>query len=162
MLGETQLTWLKSELLSASSNHPLIFIGTASTWHGSDSTLSEDWSRYTTERTEIANFIAENNITGVCFLSGNGGILASHDGSRDESKPELNLPEFHVGPIDLRHIKYQGTWTQVPVIPSDVGEFFGLIEVTDNVTSITVTFTGLNQYAQKQLESTFTIPVSAL
>jgi len=100
-----------------------------------------------------------NNITGICFLSGNGGSLASNDGSTVTGKYEGNFPEFHVGPIDRRQTRFGGNWTQDVIVPKGIDEFFGLVDVEDNVTSITVTFTGLNQYAQEQLRSAFTLDV---
>ena len=159
MLGEWQCDWLKQELVTAAETHPLIFIASSTAWHGIDSANSDDWARYTHERTEIAAWIRDHNITGVCFLSGNGGVFATNDGSKVFTQSELNFPEFHVGPIDLKRVAYRGEWTQVPIVPDEVDEFFGLVDVEDNVTSIKVSFTGLNQYAQIELKSAFTVPV---
>jgi hypothetical protein len=159
MLGTWQLDWLKQELLTAAATHPLIFIASSVAWHGIDSAASDDWARYATERLEISRWIRENNIKGVCFLSGNGGTLATHDGSIVTLRSEFNFPEFHVGPIDVRHRSFQGEWTQSPIIPEPIDEFFGLVKVEDKINSITVTFTGLNQYAQEQLRSSFTLDV---
>ena len=161
MLGAAQLDWLKKQLLHAAPTHPLIFIATAAAWHGTNSAASDDWSRYSHERAQLATWIEANNLDGICFLSGNGGILATNDGSTATSRIEGNFPEFHVGPIDRREVKFDGNWTQSPVIPKEIDEFFGLVDVEDNVTSIKVTFTGLNQYAQEQLKSSFVVNVSA-
>lgn len=161
MLGSAQLAWLKQQLLHAAPTHPLIFIGTAAAWHGTDAEASDDWSRYSHERAELATWIEANNLDGICFLSGNGGILAINDGSAATGRSAGIFPEFHVGPIDRRELKFDGNWTQAPVIPKEIDEFFGLIDVEDNGTSIKVTFTGLNQYAQEQLKSSFVVNVSA-
>jgi len=159
MLGAPQLEWLKRELLHSGPTHPLIFIATSTAWHGTDAAGSDDWARYDHERTQIASWIKANNITGLCFLSGNGGSLASNDGSTVTGKYEGNFPEFHVGPIDRRQTRFGGNWTQDVIVPKGIDEFFGLVDVEDNVTSIKVTFTGLNQYAQEQLRSSFTLDV---
>lgn len=159
MLGSVQIEWLKHELVHSSSTHPLIFIATSSAWHGTNSTTSDDWSRYAVERTEIADWISENNLNGICFLSGNSGTLATNDGSSVTDQGGFELPEFHVGPIDRQESNFEGKWTQDAIVPKGIDEFFGLVDVEDNRSSITVTFTGLNQYAQEQLQSSITLDV---
>jgi hypothetical protein len=159
MIGAWQLEWLKQELVAAAQTHPLIFIATSTAWHGTDSKNSDDWARYQNERREISDWIRENELNGICFLSGNGGVLAVHNGSNVIPQSELNFPEFHVGPIDLKRTAHAGEWTQSPIRPQDIDEFFGLIDIDDQGSSIQVKFAGLNQYAQKQLESSFTIQV---
>ena len=129
MLGAKQLAWLKDELLQSAPTHPLIFIATSTAWHGTDSEVSDDWARYGHERAQIASWIEENKIDGICFLSGNGGTFAINDGSKVTSRSEFDYPEFHVGPIDLRRITFDGEWTQDAIVPKGVDVWLELHRV---------------------------------
>jgi alkaline phosphatase D len=72
LLGTTQLSWLKSQLSDTSARWkllgsqvmvaPLVFLG---------SVLNGDqWDGYPAERNRVFNYISQNNIADVCFLSG--------------------------------------------------------------------------------------------
>lgn len=67
MLGETQLIWLKNKLLMSDAAFKFICIGSAVL---NDNSLGESYSQYPKERNGLFNFIADNNIKGVMFLSG--------------------------------------------------------------------------------------------
>ncbi|MBL0310542.1 MAG: alkaline phosphatase family protein [Bacteroidetes bacterium] len=65
-LGETQMIWLKHKLLSSQAT--LKWICTGSQVLNDDA--SDSYARYSKERNDLFDFIVDNNITGVVFLSG--------------------------------------------------------------------------------------------
>lgn len=78
MLGEKQKRWFKKELLEAGKDHPLIVWVNPIPWIGN---TPDGWSWYSRERKELADFIAENKIKGLCMLSGDAHMLAIDDGT---------------------------------------------------------------------------------
>lgn len=68
-LGETQLTWLKEELLNSTATFKFIEIGAPVVYPWT--AASQETSFFQTgERDELFDFIYENDIAGVIFLSG--------------------------------------------------------------------------------------------
>ena len=63
MLGESQMDWLKNELLSCTSNFKFIVSGTQVL----GLTDQEDFADYGTEKEELLAFLKSNNISGVIF-----------------------------------------------------------------------------------------------
>ncbi len=67
MLGESQMVWLKNKLLLSDATFKFIAIGTQVL---SEIGFGETYSQYPHERQELLDFISQNNIKGVIFLSG--------------------------------------------------------------------------------------------
>ncbi|MES2622484.1 MAG: alkaline phosphatase D family protein [Bacteroidota bacterium] len=66
-LGETQLVWLKNKLLMSDASFKFIAIGSQVL---NDNNFGESYADYPRERNELLDFIADNNIKGVMFLTG--------------------------------------------------------------------------------------------
>ncbi|MCS7078402.1 MAG: alkaline phosphatase family protein, partial [Bacteroidia bacterium] len=66
-LGEVQLEWLKNSLLSSNAPFKIICVGGQFL---NEKTNKESFNLYRYEREKIINFIKENNIEGVVFLTG--------------------------------------------------------------------------------------------
>jgi len=66
-LGEEQLEWLKNSLLNSSAPFKIICVGGQFI---NEKTDKESFNLYRYEREKIINFIKENNIEGVVFLTG--------------------------------------------------------------------------------------------
>ena len=66
-LGATQLLWLKQQLLTSEASFKFIAIGSQVV---SRMGFGEKYNEYSHERSELFDFIAEKNIKGVVFLSG--------------------------------------------------------------------------------------------
>lgn len=103
MLGAAQLAWLKKELLNSKAK--VKFIASGSEWqsHGH----RDSWTSFARERQEIWDFIRDNNIQGVIFLSGDRHFTGAYQiqerfievtsgplGSRNF--PTKNLPEMFI------------------------------------------------------------------
>lgn len=67
MLGEKQMLWLKNKLTFSSATFKFICLGTQII---TDNTFGETYHDYPKEKEELLNFIADNNIKGVVFLTG--------------------------------------------------------------------------------------------
>ncbi len=66
-LGETQLVWLKNKLLLSDATFKFIAIGSQVL---NDNHFGESYAEYEKERNELLDFIADNNVKGVVFLTG--------------------------------------------------------------------------------------------
>ncbi|MBX2903658.1 MAG: alkaline phosphatase family protein [Chitinophagales bacterium] len=66
-LGETQMLWLKQQLLASEATFKFIVIGTQVI---SEMGFGEKYVDYSRERRDLLDFIAQNNIKGVLFLTG--------------------------------------------------------------------------------------------
>ena len=66
-LGETQMVWLKNKLLISDAAFKFICIGSQVL---NDNNFGESYADYRRERNELFDFIANNNIKGVIFLTG--------------------------------------------------------------------------------------------
>lgn len=64
MLGAQQKAWLKAALLNSTATFKVVATSVPLRFHGRDS-----WEGYTTERQELFDFIAQNNIKNLIFLS---------------------------------------------------------------------------------------------
>ncbi|MBL7959534.1 alkaline phosphatase family protein [bacterium] len=67
MLGNEQLAWLKDCLLSSEATFKVVVCGNQVL---NENTTYESYNFYKKERADILNFIKNNNISGVLFLSG--------------------------------------------------------------------------------------------
>jgi len=76
MMGAAQKAWFKNELLDAKNVYKAPVIFWVSTMPYLSNGGADDWSHYQTERTEIANFIRDNGISGIHILSGDAHMLA--------------------------------------------------------------------------------------
>jgi alkaline phosphatase D len=66
-LGETQMLWLKQQLLASQATFKFIVVGTQVI---SEMSFGEKYYEYRRERNELLNFISQNNIQGTMFLTG--------------------------------------------------------------------------------------------
>lgn len=66
-LGEAQLVWLKNKLLLSDATFKFICIGSQVL---NDTHFKESYAKYPRERNALFDYIADNNIKGVVFLTG--------------------------------------------------------------------------------------------
>lgn len=67
MLGETQLTWLKKQLITSTASFKFIAVGSQVI---DNTDFGEYYQQYPREYNELLSFISDNNIKGVVFLTG--------------------------------------------------------------------------------------------
>lgn len=157
MLGADQKAWFKNELLEANGRYPLIVWVNADPWIAQPTPGGDNWGGYTTERRELADFIADNNIEGVVTLSGDAHMLGIDDGTNSDYSTSQSggFPVFHAGPLDKHPSLKGGPYSEGTVLAS--GQF-GLMTVTDNGATIDVEWSGRNWQDEEVLRYEFSVP----
>lgn len=128
MLGTTQKAWFKKELLDANGAYPLIVWVNSLPWIGA--TGDDGWHLYTNERREIADFIKDNGIKGLCMVSGDAHMLAIDDGTHSDyaTGGGAPFPVMHAAALDRGGSVKGGPYSE-GAYPG--GGQFGLMTVTD-------------------------------
>jgi alkaline phosphatase D len=128
MLGVSQKTWFKQELLNADGVFPLIVWVNSLPWIGV--TGDDGWYRYTIERREIADFIKDNGIAGLCMISGDAHMIAIDDGANSDyaTGGGAGFPVMHAAALDRSGSVKGGPYSE-GAFPG--GGQFGLMTVTD-------------------------------
>ncbi|MDP2136469.1 MAG: alkaline phosphatase D family protein [Candidatus Didemnitutus sp.] len=159
MLGSWQKAWLQRELLAANRKFPLIFIVSSVSWVSDETSQRDNWGRFATERAELSNWMVDQGITGVCFLSGDAHMLAADDGRNNNYARNggPNFPALQAAPLDRSGSIKGGPWSVAPVLPEPGEGQFGLVEVDDRGDKIHVLFRGLNQEGEEKLRLEFSV-----
>lgn len=133
ILGATQKTWWKQQLLAARDVYPLIVWVCATPWHsGPAFPASDNFSGYTTERRELADFIYVNRIRNLCVVSGDVHMVGLEDGtnSRYGSGGQPGFPLLHAAALDNPlHTSFSNVVYSHGQFPG--GGQFGLVTITD-------------------------------
>lgn len=150
-LGARQKQWFKEELVRASGTYPLIVWLTTVPWNGDDNlatTGNEDrWQYFVDERREIADFIKNNAIEGFCALSGDMHATAIDTGTNTDfaTGGGAGFPLFHAAPLANTASNKAGPYDIGATPATGAYQNFGLFEVADTGTELTVTWTGKDQ-----------------
>lgn len=163
LLGPWQRQWLEHELQTSAATHPLIFVASPLPWHAAPDAPGDHWGHFAAERESLTHWIQEQHLTGVVLLSAGGGMLSAVDAkpAAPAEGDEPVLPEFQVGDVDLHPAIVTGSWTNGPVPPGATEEFFGLVDIDDQRTTIKATLTGMNQNGQERLRTVVTVSASS-
>jgi prolyl oligopeptidase len=129
--------------------------------HGPRFPFGEDyWSVFSTERREIADFITEHNIRGLCILHGDSHMLAADDGSHSDyaTGGGAPIPVMCAAPLDQNPSLKGGPYSQgVYRVKKDEG-CFGLVTVTDDGKEVSVSFSGRNNRNEEKIALSFKVP----
>ncbi|MDH3678953.1 MAG: alkaline phosphatase D family protein [Acidimicrobiia bacterium] len=100
MLGEDQLAWLIDELISASRTHALVVWANPTPWISAGG--PDDWSGYASERTTIADALADAGVDDVIMVSGDAHMVAIDDGTNSGYATDgtPGFPVLHAGALD--------------------------------------------------------------
>jgi len=130
-MGASQKAWFKQELINArDAGFPLTLWVCTMPWIGAPAPGNDAWDGYTTERTEIANFIRDNRITNLALLSGDMHGLAFDDGTHSDYATGGGAPLTVLHAASLTHagdVK-GGPYAGGPIIG---GQQYGILEVFD-------------------------------
>ena len=133
-LGAAQKAWFKQELISArDAGFPLTLWVCGNPWIGTLNPAEDhdNWTSFTTERTELADFIRDNHITNVVLLSADMHALAYDDGTHSDYATGGGAPLTVLQAAALTEsgsIK-GGPYTGGPLPGS---QQYGILEVYDN------------------------------
>jgi len=130
MLGAEQKAWFKQQLLDADGTYPLIVWVNGVPWITPAADGGDDWSGYTTERAELAQFIRDNISSEILMLSGDAHMLALDDGTNSDYSADggSGFPVFHAAALDRPGHTKGGPYSH-GMFPG--GGQFGVVTVTD-------------------------------
>jgi hypothetical protein len=145
MLGARQKAWFKHEIRRSRVNYPLIVWVNTLPWIGV--TGDDGWYVYTHERKELANLIADDEITNLCMVSGDAHMLAIDDGTNSDYSDSggAAFPVMQAAALDRSGSVKGGPYSH-GAYPG--GGQFGLMTVIDTGDSIRVQWKGMNYLDQ--------------
>lgn len=113
MLGEQQMAWLKEELLASTAPFKFIVFGNQVLNRATD---HETHSMYKNEHNELLNFIKQNSISGVVFLSGDRHFTELSKRSNQNFYPFYDFTSSPISSIpnnqkEPNQERIEGTWT---------------------------------------------------
>ena len=117
------------------------------------------WGAFTYERREIANFIRDNHITGVCILHGDAHMLAADDGSNSDYAEGggARMPVLCSAPLDQSPSIKGGPYSQ-GVYKCRKGEgCFGFVQVRDLGSRVEVQYSGRNYLNEEKIGLRFSV-----
>ena len=117
MMGAAQKAWFLRELLDAHRAGMLVAWVSTDPWIEQKTQGSDRWGGYSTERREIADFIARHRIDGrLVVLSGDAHMLAMDDGTHSgySSAGGRGFPVLHAAALDRRGSVKGGPYTEGP------------------------------------------------
>jgi phosphodiesterase/alkaline phosphatase D-like protein len=174
MLGAAQKEWLKNELLAAKGKYPLIFWVSSVTWNGravKDAKTAgvDNWAAYDTERKELVKFIKDNNVSGLCVLSGDAHMLGADSGANVAAYTGLRVPALQAASLDqYSSLKggpkfdrgFYGPREDLSKPASDPLKYegcYGWVSVRDEGAKLTVRFSGRNQDDKELVSHEFSV-----
>jgi phosphodiesterase/alkaline phosphatase D-like protein len=161
MLGDAQKAWFKQQLLDANGRYPVIVWVNSGPWIDTAGPDKDTWGAYATERHELADFIADNDINGLLMLAGDTHALAIDDGTNSDYSTSQSggFPVFHAAPLDNHASVKGGPYSEGTSAES--GQF-GLVSISDDGgATVTVTLSGRNYRGEEVLHYRYTLPARA-
>lgn len=151
VLGTTQKTWFKNLITSATE--PLIVWVNEHPWIGTAGTGDDEWSNYNTERTELANHISASGKR-VIIWAGDMHAVAYDSGTNSAGR----IPVMHASPMRNAFSNKGGPYTLGPYPTSAAAnvEQYGLWQITDDGTVMSVRFQGVDMTDVTRVDATLT------
>jgi alkaline phosphatase D len=157
MLGSTQKTWFKS-LLSSSSGMVIVWI--CPRWFRAGAAAGADsWSGFTTERTELVDYIKANCHGRVIVISADLHTMGIDDGTNHDFATGGGEPlkTFQAAALDQTPVSGGETYSHGEY--TNTGQW-GTMEVTDSGGStVGITWTGYNSVGTQLVQYAFSISV---
>ncbi|HTD67700.1 MAG TPA: alkaline phosphatase D family protein [Candidatus Limnocylindria bacterium] len=120
------------------------------------------WGAFAFERREIANFIRDNKIFGLCILHGDAHMLAADNGTHSDYSTGggPRIPVMAAAPLDQDASIKGGPYSQ-GVYKARKGEgCFGYVQVRDDGAKIDVRYSGRNYLNEEKISLNFSVPVN--
>ena len=124
-----------------------------------DPWLDDYWAGFAFERHEIAQFIKDNGIKGVCILHGDAHMLAADNGSHSDyaTGGGAPIPVLAAAPLDQDGSIKGGPYSQGVYKPLRGEGCFGLVSVVDRGARLRVVYSGRNYLNQEKIALTFEV-----
>lgn len=158
MLGDIQKAWLKNELLNANGTYPLIIWVNSVPWIDAPFVGNDTWAGFTSEREELANFVADNNIEGLLMISSDAHMIAIDNGTNNTyaTGGSGRFPVLHSASLDRNGSLVGGPYSH-GAYPG--GGQFTLVTITDTgSTTVMVTLSGRDENDNELVRHTYTSP----
>lgn len=143
-LGATQLAWLKAELAQPEVLKVLVMEGT---WidDRAPATPDDSWNYYSVERDDIADSWASDGVGTLVAVGGDQHALSADDGTNNFAGgfPVIGAAPFH-NDSSFKTANPASDWTQgrYPLTEGVSVSQHGYIEITDDLSDVTLAFTG--------------------
>jgi alkaline phosphatase D len=142
-----QRAWFESECIYARDNHLIVAWVSTDSWSGASPW--DNWGSFAPERTEISDFLFNNQIENLFILSGDAHMLAIDNGSNADYTTTLSSPYrypiFQAAALNQNGSYKGGTYSEGGYFPNPLYTFgqFGLVNVNDSGgDSICISFKG--------------------
>lgn len=150
MLGKQQMKWLKNALLYSNATFKIIAVGSRVL---NPVSPYEAWRKFPAEYNELMNFLTDNNINGVLFLSGDRHHSEIIKVNRPGTYP---LYDITVSPLTSGTHKFSGPEKDNPyrVLGIDEKQNYGRFSFTGkrNERKLTVEFFGIKRRKVRRME----------
>lgn len=147
MMGAAQKQWWKDEITAAKAAGQVVAWVNGTPWV-TTSAVSDAWGQYATERTELADHIKAAGMSGKVFiLSADMHAMAIHSGVDYATGGGAITPVFQAGPLN-RTVSHKGgpyTIGPFPAVGTGVATQYGIMDIADDGTTLTITWRGFNQ-----------------
>ena len=117
----------------------------------------DHWSLYSTERREIANFVRDNGIAGLCIIHGDAHMLAADNGSNADYAEGggAPIPVIAAAPLDQGASIKGGPYSQ-GIYKAPRGEgCYGFVRVLDQGTKLRAIYSGRNHLNAEKVSLEF-------
>lgn len=166
MLSAAQLQWFQQEVLDAQAAGQAVFWVSTVPWIESPATGSDMWGGYSTQRREIANFLAANHIANLVILAGDSHMLAADNGANANFSDYPAAPPIRVlqaAALDRAGSVKGGPYSQGTF---SGGGQYGHVTVTDQGDQLHVLFSGrridpVTGAMTERLSYGFTLPMGS-
>jgi hypothetical protein len=124
-----------------------------------DPWLDDYWAGFSFERREIADFLKQNAIKGVCILHGDAHMLGADNGSHSDYAlgGGAAVPVLAAAPLDQDGSIKGGPYSQGVYKPLRGEGCFGLVSVIDKGDRIRVVYSGRNHLNQEKIGLVFEV-----
>lgn len=164
ILGTAQKTWMKGVLADPANSDTLFVWACSRAWGGVPTSGADHWGGFTTERTELADFVKANCPGRFVVLSADMHSLAIDNGANHDFATGGGgaIPTFQAAPLDRTGNETYGGGTY-----SEGGRFmtngqFGTMEITDTgAGTIGVSWKGYNSTGSLLVQHDFSVTVGA-
>lgn len=158
MLGPDQEQWLVRELTAARGRGEVVVWVNPSPWIGAPVAQADTWAGYATQRSRIADAIADTGMADrLVMVSGDAHMLAVDDGTHTDysSRGAGGFPLIQAAPLDRPPGVKGGPYTDGPFL--GVGQYGVLTVRDDGGDSVTVRLRGRTWDHRTVVDRTFTL-----
>ena len=140
MMGPVQKQWFKNQLLAARDAEVPLIVWMSGVPFIQVGSVRDNWGSYATERTELLEFIRDQDIRNVVIISGDMHALAYDDGRATATYVAgVRIPVFQAAALTRDGSEKGGPYSGG--VSEGPGRY-GIMDVSDNGLDVSATYTG--------------------